>query len=128
VLANNITKGFFNMNFEEARNLLLFEGNARNGIVAASRMCNFPNTLRVEVLCEALEEIFLHYKEIDQVDKTIANALFGISFHVQSNIEAANEQRAEIPESFLEEILIVYILVESIFENKWLLNHNEPEN
>ena len=109
------------MNIEEARSLLLFEGSAPNGIVVASRIFEFPNALRIEVLCEALEQIFLHYKQIDQIEKNIARALFNVSFQVQSNIEAAIEQQVEVPESFLEDILIVYVMVESIFENKWLL-------
>ncbi len=114
------------MNIEEARSLLLFEGSAPNGIVVATRVFEFPNVLRIEVLSEALEQIFIHYREIDQIEKNIANALFAVSFHVQSNIEAAIEQQIEVPERFLEEILIVYILVESIFENKWLVSDNEP--
>ncbi len=115
------------MNIEEAKNLLLFEGNAPNGIVVASRIFEFPNVLRIEVLSEALEQIYLHYKSIDQIDRNIARALFNISFHVQSNIEAAIEQKVEVPEDFLEDILIVYVIVESIFENKWLIGDNEPK-
>jgi hypothetical protein len=46
---------------------------------------------------------------------------------VQSNIEAAIEQKVEVPEKFLEDILIVYMSVESIFENKWLVSDSEPK-
>jgi len=114
------------MNIEEARSLLLFEGSAPNGLVVATRLFEFPNVLRIEVLCEALEQIFLHYKQIDQIERNIASALFNISFQVQSNIEAAIEQRVEVPERFIEDILIIYLMVESIFENKWLVSDNEP--
>ena len=114
------------MNIGEARSLLFFEGYNRNGIVIASRMFEFPNALRIKALSKALEQIFLHYKEIDKIERNIVNALFGISFHVQSSIEAAIEQKVEVPERFLEEILIVYLMVESIFENKWLVSENEP--
>jgi hypothetical protein len=115
------------MNIEEAKNLLLFEGSAPNGIVVASRIFEFPNVLRIEVLSEALEQIYLHYISIDKIERNIARALFNISFHVQSNIEAAIEQKVEVPEKFLEDILIVYMLVESIFENKWLVSDSEPK-
>jgi hypothetical protein len=36
-------------------------------------------------------------------------------------------QKVAVPEEFLEDILIVYVIVESIFENKWLVGDNEPK-
>jgi hypothetical protein len=110
------------MNIEEARNLVFFEGSGPNGMVVATRLCDFPSLIRVHVLTEALEVIFEHYTEADQIERELAHSLFCIAFHIQANIEAASSSEIEIDPKFAEEILTVYMLVESIFKNKWLLD------
>ena len=109
------------MNVEEAQDLVLFEGKSPNGMVVATRLFEFPSVIRIHVLMEALEVLFKHYEKFVHIDRDIMHALYCIAFHTQTNIEEARLRNVEIEPQFDEDILIVYLMVESIIENNWLI-------
>jgi len=107
------------MDYESARQLVLTEGSGPEGIVVSVRMGSIPATERMQPLLAALECVFHQLQGSTEIDRDLANALFGLSFHVQGDIDGRISRNIETRDGFLDnEMVRMFLLVESIFEDE----------
>lgn len=106
------------MNAQEARKRVIEEGSGEEGIAVAIRMGVIPDSDRMAGLLESLEEIFSQSRGDASLDRELANALFGLAFHVQGEVDAMLSRGSELRESFIDDELVrMFLLIESIFED-----------
>jgi len=110
------------MDFDQARQLVVTEGVGEDGIVVAIRMGDIPSGSRMAPLLTGLEVIYQHLHGHHEIDRELANALFGLTFHVQGEIDGMISSGTEIPDTFIEDEMVrMFLLVESILEDEWML-------
>lgn len=75
------------MNLTEALTLVIHEGTAADGIVVETRAAMDPGMARVRRLLEALRVLTPSLADEKALDRRLANALYGLSFHLSTTLE-----------------------------------------
>ncbi len=111
------------MNADEALKIVYHESFDLDGIVTETRGGKLPAPERMKALHDALTVMFHHLQSSDTLDRRLANALFGLSFHVESNVANLHRHTQSVPQDFFDNSLMpLLLLIESIFENEWMLD------
>ena len=111
------------MNIDDARRLVLTEGMGPDGMVVAIRTGNLPSSERVEQLLVALESLYHGLHGQDSISRDLANALHGLTFHIQGEIHAMLCRGTAIRAGFIDDELVrLFLLAESILEDEWMLD------
>ena len=109
--------------FKDARELVLKEGLGEEGIVAAVRMGNIPSSDRMSPLLASLEVVYRDLHGRGVIDRELANALHGLTFHIQGDINGMLDRGIAVSDRFIsDELTRMFLMVESILEDKWMLD------
>lgn len=107
---------FAKMNFKEARSIVLHEGTTIEGMVVEIRMGRFPDRPRIEALINSLKEVRSGLVGVSTIERELAHALYCIGFHIQGHVDGMLSAGAAIPEGFDEHMVVIFNLVDEIFE------------
>ncbi|EKV01493.1 hypothetical protein Lepto7375DRAFT_3664 [Leptolyngbya sp. PCC 7375] len=111
------------MEFDAARQIVLAEGMGENGIVVSVRMGDIPSSDRMAPLLTALETVYRNLQGQNTIDRDLANALHGLTFHIQGDINGMLGRGITIPKRFIaDEMVRLFLLAESILEDEWMLD------
>ena len=111
------------MSPQEAVSIILQEGTGDEGLVVGVRMGTIPNSERMARLLAALETVFHDLHGRQAIDRRLALALFALSFHIQGDVDGMLGRQQAIREEFVgDEMVRMFLLIESIFEDEWLLD------
>ena len=75
------------MNPTEALALVIHEGTSADGMVVETRAGIDPGVTRVRRLHEALVVLAAELAQATTLDRRLANALYGLSFHLSATLE-----------------------------------------
>jgi hypothetical protein len=104
------------VNFGEAKKLILEEGNGTTGIVAAARRGDGLPKARVDGIIHAIDVYYGITRKEREIDKKMASALFNLAYHVgyhvHSWISRGSIYRKDLVDS---EIPRLVSAVESVF-------------
>ena len=107
------------MEIDEAQKLILDEGLGEDGIVVAIRMGDIPSFDRMNQLLIALETIYISLKGQKMIDRNLALAFHGLTFHIQGNIDNMLDRGIHIPETFIQDTMVrMFLIIESILEDE----------
>lgn len=107
------------MDLQDAEKLVIEEGTDESGLVVAVRMGDIPDSARMGRLLDALEAVFHGHRGKSTLERELANALFGLSFHIQGEIDGRLSRSVDTREAFIhDEMVRMFLLIESIFEDE----------
>jgi hypothetical protein len=98
------------MDFAQALKLVIREGTAVDGMVVETRAGIDPGTDRVCRLRDALAIVMSETSNDSQLDRQLANALFGLSFHMSETLNHWKQC------DWVSEYTVILSNIESIFE------------
>ena len=107
------------MNYDQARELILWEANDMNGLVVCVRGGDDPGPERMARLLLALRVVFDDLHGQATLERMLASALHAFTFHVLGQVTDGPRSTAWRDEFVEIEVVRVAAAVESIFEDIW---------
>ncbi len=101
-----------NMKLSEALAIIILEGIEENGMVIETRVGIDPGKDRISKLGEALDVVAETTAEDSQIDRKLANALHGLSFHMSETLN--HWQRCE----WISDYALILSQIEAIFDGR----------
>lgn len=104
----------------EARERILDEAIGLDGLVVALRMGEDPGPERMARALEAIRVLFADLRGAVSIDRRLADALFGLAYHGERQIESWRRQGlAWRPELVDREMPALAMAAASVFADEW---------
>lgn len=95
---------------EQALELVIFEGTNIEGMVVGVRSCDDPGPERVQKLYQALLIVERSLQGESSLDRNLANALNGLTFHMSASLEGWQNC------DWINDYVRILAVIESIFD------------